>query len=71
MKKLENIKYLERTKAFTISILFFMMLCMPTFVKLTLPYGGLVVFFAVAALLGSYLLFKIQKLNEQIESLTK
>lgn len=71
MKKNENIKYLERTKAFTISILFFMTLCVPTFVKMSLPYGGLALFFAAAGLLGSYLLFKIQKLNEQIELLTK
>lgn len=71
MKKIETIKYLERTKAFTVSILFFMALCVPTFVKFTLPYGGLALFFIMAGLLGSYLLFKIQKLNEQIELLTK
>lgn len=71
MKKIENIKYLERTKAFMISILFFMMLCVPTLVKIALPYGGLPLFFAAAAIVGSYLLFKIQKLNEQIELLSK
>ncbi|MBY0452455.1 MAG: hypothetical protein K2P92_05415 [Bdellovibrionaceae bacterium] len=71
MKKIENIKYLERTKAFMISILFFMMLCVPTLVKMVLPYGGLALFFAVTAVVGSYLLFRIQKLNEQIEHLSK
>lgn len=71
MKKIENIKYLERTKAIMISTLFFMMLCVPTLVKIALPYGGLILFFGGAAIVGSFLLYKIQKLNEQIEHLSQ